>query len=88
MSIDGIRVDSTHGCIYFADFAGNAVHKVCISTGKVTTLAKNPVGTGADGALDRCSEVCRRGNKLYISNIDLPFDNDNDAPHSLSVIEL
>lgn len=88
MSIDGIRVDSTDGCVYFADFAGNAVHKVCIATGKVTTLAKNPVGTGANGALDRCSEVCRRGNKLYISNIDLPFDNKNDAPHSMSIIDL
>ena len=90
MSIDGIRVDSTHGCIYFADFVGNAVHKVDISTGKVTTLAKNRVGTGKNGALDRCSEVCRRGNKLYISNIDLTIDNVNvnDEPYSMSVIEL
>lgn len=87
-SIDGIRVDSKRGLIYTADFAGNAVHQVEIATGKVTTLAKNPVGTGENGALDRCSEVCRRGNKLYVSNIDLPFDNVNDAPHSLSIIDM
>lgn len=87
-SIDGIRYDDERDVIYAADFAGNAVHEICTKTGKVKTLKKNPVGTGENGALDRCSEVCRRGASLYVSNIDLPFDNENDAPHSLSIIDL
>ena len=44
---------------------------------------------GENGLLDRPSEVCRRGNRLYISNIDLPGgDNAFDAPHNISVIGL
>lgn len=87
-SIDGIKYDDARDVIYAADFAGNAIHEICAQTGKVKTLKTNPVGTGANGDLDRCSEVCRRGNKLYISNIDLPFENENDGPHSLSIIDL
>ncbi|MDO4573740.1 MAG: hypothetical protein Q4D98_00840 [Planctomycetia bacterium] len=85
-SIDGIRVDGD--TIYFADFLGNAVRRVGIAEGVVQTLAENPVGTGAGGQLDRCSEVCRRGAKLYVSNIDLPFDNENDPPNTLTILEL
>ncbi len=85
-SIDGLKVEG--GTIYFADFAGNAIHEVKIEEGIVKTLAKNPVGTGENGALDRCSEVCKRGNRLYVSNIDLPFANENELPNTLTVIEL
>jgi sugar lactone lactonase YvrE len=88
-STDGIKFDPDTGDIYVADFDGNAVHRVDIETGKVTTLAKNGNTTGAGGELDTPSEVCLRGRRLYVSNIDLPFrDNQYDAPHTISVIEL
>ena len=87
-SVDGLTV-CPKGYIFFADFRGNAAHVANPANGKVVTLAKDPVGgTGANGELDRVSEVCLRGWKLYCSNIDLPFDNANDAPHSLSVLSL
>ena len=88
-STDGIKFDPKTGDIYVADFDGNAVHKVDGKTGKVTTLAKNGNTTGAGGELDTPSEVCLRGRRLYVSNIDLPFrDNRYDPPHTISVIEL
>jgi len=88
-STDGIKFDPASGDIYVADFDGNAVHQVDIKTGKVTTLAKNGNTTGAGGELDTPSEVCLRGRRLYVANIDLPFrENEYDAPHTISVIEL
>jgi len=88
-STDGIKFDPVSGDIYVADFDGNAVHQVDGKTGKVTTLAKNGNTTGAGGELDRCSEVCLRGRRLYVANIDLPHaDNAYDSPHTISVIQL
>ncbi len=88
-SIDGLKVDCRSGDIYIADFAANAIHKVDGRSGKVTTIAQNGDTTGAGGLLDRPSEVCLRGDKLYISNIDLPAGgNVYDKPHTISVIEL
>lgn len=86
---DGMKIDPKTGDIYIADFLGNAVHKVDSVTGKVTTIARNGNTDGAGGALDRPSEVCVRGNRLYVSNIDLSFaGNTYDKPHTISVIEL
>ncbi|MBL7223529.1 MAG: SMP-30/gluconolactonase/LRE family protein [Candidatus Brocadiae bacterium] len=88
-SCDGMCIDPKTGEIYIADFLGNAVHKVCPKTGKVTTVAKNPVGTGEGGLLDRPSEPCVRGNKLYVSNIDLKLaGNEFDKPYSISIFTL
>ncbi|MCG8376894.1 MAG: hypothetical protein MI702_10470, partial [Chlorobiales bacterium] len=89
-STDGMKICPQTGDIYVADFVGDAVHKVCPQTGKVTVLWKNGVNLGgADGLLDKPSEVCLRGNKLYIANIDLPFGgNEYDEHHTVSVIEL
>ena len=88
-STDGIKFDPLTGDIFVADFVGNAVHQVDGNTGRVTTLARNENTDGAGGALDRPSEVCLRGNRLYISNIDLPYGgNEYDEPHTISVIEL
>jgi hypothetical protein len=88
-STDGIKFDPKTDDIYVADFVGDAVHKID-KNGKVTTIAKNEVNSGGvGGKLDKPSEVCLRGNKIYIANIDLPFGgNDYDDLHTISVIEL
>jgi sugar lactone lactonase YvrE len=89
-STDGMKFDPKTNSIYVADFVGNAIHKVDVVTGKVTTIAKNENNSGGvGGLLDKPSEICLRGNRLYVSNIDLPFGgNDYDQPHTISVIEL
>jgi sugar lactone lactonase YvrE len=88
-STDGIKFHPQTGDIYVADFVGNAVHRVDGRTGEVATLARNGNTDGVGGALDRPSEVCLRGNRLYIANIDLPYGgNEYDPPRTLSVIEL
>lgn len=89
LSTDGLSIDRTTGEIYIADFLGNAVHKVCPKSGKVTTIAKNGLTDGTGGALDRPSEPCVRGRKVYVANIDLPFaGNKTDKPNTVSVIDL
>ena len=89
LSTDGIKIHPETGDIYVADFVGNAVHRVDGKTGAVTTLAKNGNTTGEGGELDRCSEVCLRGNRVYVANIDLPYaGNEYDKPHTISVFEL
>ena len=59
-------------------------------TGKVTTIWQNENNSGGiDGLLDKPSEVCLRGNKVYVANIDLTLDgNEHNAPHTISVIEI
>ena len=77
------------GMIYVADFLGNAVHQICPKTGMVNTLAKNPVSDGTGGRLDKPSEARLRGRKVYVANIDIPYDNNVvDVPHTISVIDL
>jgi sugar lactone lactonase YvrE len=87
-SVDGLKV-CPKGYIFFADYVGNAVCVMNPANGKTVLLAKNPVNPNADakttGALDRCSEVCLRNDKLYVANIDL---EDVNAPHTVSVIDL
>ncbi len=87
-STDGLKVDQDTGLVYIADFVGNSVHRVDPASGEIVMLAKSPIGTGADGDLDRCSEVCLRDGKVYVANIDLPFGNENDKPYTISVIDL
>jgi len=89
VSCDGLSVDRKSGDVYIADFLGNALHRVNLKTGKVTTVARNGNTDGADGSLDRPSEPCVRGSKVYVANIDLPLaGNTYDKPHTLSVIEV
>jgi len=46
-------------------------------------------GDGKGGALDAPSECIRRGNKVYVSNIDLTFGpNTADEYQTMSVINL
>ncbi len=89
-SVDGLMVDMASDDVYIADFLGSAVHMVCTHSGKVTTLQANPEDNdGSDNKLDKCSECRKRGNKVYASNIDIPFGgNTSDKPYTISVIEL
>jgi sugar lactone lactonase YvrE len=89
-STDGLKVCPRTGDIYIADFLANAVHKVNPTSGKVTTIWANKNNSGGvAGLLDKPSEVCLRGNRIYVANIDLPFDgNVHDEPRTISVIEL
>ena len=88
-SLDGLQFCAKDGLLYVADFLGNAVASVSPQTGAITILAKNPPGDGADGSLDAPSECIRRGNKLYISNIDITYGpNTKDAVHTMSVLDL
>ncbi len=93
LSCDGMKVCAKSGMIFIADFLGNAVHKVCPKSGKVTTIAQNGLTTGANGELDRCSEVCLRNGKIYAANIDLELGeetdpNKKDVPYSVSIITM
>lgn len=89
-STDGLKIHPKTGDIYIADFVGNAVHKVCPKSGQVTTIWENENNSGGiGGLLDKPSEVCLRGNKIYIANIDLPYDgNEYDQLHTISVIDM
>lgn len=88
-STDGLKVDPKTGLVYIADFVGNAVHRVDPKTGKVRVIARNGLTDGSGGLLDKCSEVCLRGNRLYVANIDLNLDgNTFDKPYTVSVIDL
>jgi len=86
---DGLNVCRKTGDIFIADFLGNAIHRVDAKTGRIVTIAKNGNTDGSGGALDRPSEPCVRGNRVYASNIDLPLaGNTYDKPHTVSVIQL
>ncbi|MDR3182838.1 MAG: SMP-30/gluconolactonase/LRE family protein [Planctomycetaceae bacterium] len=87
-SVDGLKV-CPKGYIFFADYVGNAVCVMNPANGKTAVVAKNPPNPDEaakkTGAFDRCSEVCLRDGKLYVSNIDLV---DLSKPHTVSVIDL
>ncbi|MCX6874931.1 MAG: SMP-30/gluconolactonase/LRE family protein [Verrucomicrobia bacterium] len=78
-SCDGLHVDAQGNC-WVADFLGNAVVRIG-PDGKVTLIAKNGESDGADGSLHGPSECLRRGDKLYVSNINLTY-----GPHTSSKV--
>ncbi|OVE74169.1 hypothetical protein BVX94_01285 [bacterium B17] len=87
-SSDGCHIDQNDD-LWVADFMGNAIVKVCTKSGDVTIVAKNEPGDGKDGALDAPSECIRRGNKVYVSNIDITYGpNAYDELQTMSVINL
>lgn len=87
-SVDGLQCD-TQGNLWVADFLGNAVACIPTRTGQVNIIAKNAVSDGAYGELDAPSECIRRGNKVYVSNIDISYGpNKADSVHTISVIDL
>ena len=78
-SCDGLHVDA-EGNVWVADFLGNAVIKIN-KDGKVAIIAKNGESDGADGSLHAPSECILRGDKLYVSNINLTY-----GPHKSSKV--
>jgi tRNA(Ser,Leu) C12 N-acetylase TAN1 len=87
VSVDGMQIDKEDN-IWIADFLGNAVVKITPEA-KVVIVAKNENTDGANGELDAPSECIRRGDKVYVSNIDLTFGpNTTDDVHTMSIIEL
>ena len=87
-SLDGAQFDGK-GYVWVADFIGNAIARISTDTGKAEIIAKNAPGDGKGGELDAPSECIRRGNKVYVSNIDLTFGpNTADDLQTMSVITL
>ncbi len=85
--VDGLQMDAD-GILWTADFLGNAIASICPDCGNVTIWAKNAPGDGSNG-MDAPSECIRRGNKVYVSNIDLTYGpNTQDDIHSMTVYEL
>lgn len=87
-SVDGMQYDG-EGAIWFADFMGNAVVRVCAQSGRATVVAKNPPNDGLNGELDSPSECIRLGHKVYVSNIDLTYGpHKADPKQTISIIDL
>ena len=87
-SVDGMQYDG-EGFIWFADFIGCALFKVCTKSGTATMIAKNAACDGVNGELDAPSECIKLGSKVYVANIDLTFGpNTADETYTISVIEL
>ncbi len=91
LSLDGMQIDSDD-VIWEADFLGNAIGKVNSVTGEFTLVAKNsqPIPTtGEHGEFDAPSECIRRGDKVYVSNIDLSYGPQiADPVQTMSVVHL
>jgi sugar lactone lactonase YvrE len=86
-SCDGLHVDAQGNC-WVADFLGNAVVKIS-PAGKVTIVAKNGESDGVDGSLHSPSECFRRGDKVYVSNINLAYGpHQSSKVYTISVIDL
>lgn len=85
--VDGLQIDDA-GLLWTADFLGNAIASICPDCAEVTIVAKNEPGDGSNG-MDAPSECIRRGNKVYVSNIDLTYGpNTGDEIHTMTVYEL
>ncbi|HEY3324850.1 MAG TPA: SMP-30/gluconolactonase/LRE family protein [Planctomycetota bacterium] len=91
LSCDGLHADN-EGYVWVADFMGNAIGKICTETGAVTIVAKNEPCKKVDcasGELHAPSECIKRGNKIYVSNIDITYGpNVKHDAHTMSVITL
>lgn len=89
-SSDGLSVDAEDN-LWVADFLGNAIFKIDSKSGQVTMIAKNGhenVDVAA-GELHAPSECIRRGNRVYVSNIDLDYGpNKTHEIQTISVITL
>ena len=87
-SCDGLHADEDDD-LWLADFLGNAIIRISTIDGKVDIIAKNGQTDGANGELDAPSKCIRRGDRIYVSNIDLTYGaNTYDAVQTLPVAQL
>jgi sugar lactone lactonase YvrE len=89
-SCDGLHVDQDGG-VWVADFLGNAIFRIDSKSGTVTLIAKNGHENLNElaGDLLAPSECIRRGDKVYVSNIDLTYGPNKKHKHqTMSVIQL
>jgi hypothetical protein len=89
---DGICYDKTKNVIYITDSEKNAIHEWNISGNKMSKLWENDDTDGADGLLDQPCEPIVVGNKIVISNFDMPFpglkNSKYDLVHHLSALNI
>ena len=87
-SSDGLHCDPA-GNLWVADFLGNAVVRIDSKSGAVAVVVKNGESDGADGSLHSPSECIVRGNKLYVSNINLTYGPHKSSKfYTISVVDL
>lgn len=90
--IDGICYDPARDVIYITNSEKNSVHVWDVKKQKMFKLWENEDTDGADGLLDQPCEPLVIGNKVIISNFDMPFpglkNTQYDGIHTLSVINL
>ena len=89
LSLDGMQIDEDDN-IWTTDYRNNAVAMIDTRTGETTIIAQNEVPvTGENGELDAPSECIRRGDKVYVSNIDTQYERQTpDSAQAVSVIQL
>ena len=74
------------------------IHPITYDKGQIARLTNDLTALYISGTIRRSPSGGRGprglalspdGKKVYVANIDLPFDNNEyDAPHTISVIEL
>ena len=80
-SVDGLQCDAEDN-LWVADFLGNAIARISTADGTLTVIARNGPADGSDGRLHAPSECLRRGNRVYISNINITY-----GPHAANKIQ-
>jgi sugar lactone lactonase YvrE len=91
LSTDGVHWSREDNSLWVSDFMGNAIFQINAETGAVALMQKNePCKKPAcgSGELHAPSECIRRGNKVYISNIDITYGpNVRHDVHTMSYIK-
>ena len=88
-SCDGLHIDAENN-LWISDFVGNAVAKLNLATGDFEVVKSSKVGTlPVNGELCAPADAIRRGDKLYISNMNTDMAPHKSLPaHTLSVVKL
>ena len=91
LSCDGLHWSKEDNSLWVADFMGNAIFQINADSGAVTEITKNKPCKMPDcisGCLHAPSECIRRGNKVYVSNIDITYGpNIRHDVHTMSFIK-
>lgn len=88
-SCDGLHIDAENN-LWVSDFVGNAVAKYNLDSGSFEVVKASKVGSlPVNGELCAPADAIRRGNKLYISNMNTDMSPHKTLPaHTLSVVVL